>query len=117
MYYLRNGQMMYVRQSGGKEYLKKDDWVCEASLWVMWAARGDCTARQDTDVVVVNAQAFGEVISLDPLMCNLMSAYCAQFVAWLNNMDQDDLTDVFFGGRSAGLIDGFATKAKQRSGW
>jgi len=113
MQYVVGGEMEYSRPGEMDVILKKDDWMCEMSLWVSWACRGNCQALVDSTVVVVDSKAFGEVLQEDGSLLLTACAYAENFANWLSDMDATELTDVLCAGRSSKMIEGFLNSAKK----
>jgi len=106
------GHLAYHRS--GEEVLRvgRDDWICEPSIWVSWACRGNLVAESDTQLINVESKTFIETMQGDAHLMPLMTCYAEVYANWLNNLPSRDLSDVSFASRSCPLVESFIEKAK-----
>jgi len=76
------------------EVVIEGEWVCEAALWTTWLHQGDLQARVDCQVITVDAQLFAEAVKHHTPMFMKVRKYAMKFVAQLNKVCRDDLTDL-----------------------
>lgn len=112
MYWVVGGELFYEKE-GFSRRLQSGDWLCEAVLWVPWPTRGTVQADEDSELIVIDAKALGQVIRGDEILHAMMSNYAENFVAWLNNSIVDDLMDIFVGDRSRPFVADFLKERPQ----
>merc|ERR1712151_621092 len=85
-----------------------EDWIAEPILWTSsWKHRGQTISYLKSELLLVDASCFAEVLALNPQAMNLMSVYARNFVIWLNEQDPRDLSDISQGEFVGGLCTSF----------
>jgi len=74
--------------------LMKGEWLTECTLWVSWRCRGWCKASVPSDVLVIDASKFGEVMSVHQVTWSFARRYGQDFVDHLNRIPEQDRLDV-----------------------
>lgn len=93
------GAMIYqlARPSGRlhtSDFMDDEEWLCEAPLWTVWAHVGDAHAVKECQMVCVRAEEFGAALQMERTLWTLAQKYASLFVAELNDVDDDKLTDL-----------------------
>jgi hypothetical protein len=108
MYFLSSGLLKYTlyqvlshanttkSMAGGEEedMVLEGQWVSEAALWATWLHLGDLQALQVTHVVIIDAQVFGECISMNTPLYVVIRMYAQEFVKQLKEVAHTELTDM-----------------------
>jgi len=95
MYMIVTGEVDYkyrgsrTHQRGGE-----GDWLSEAALWCPWTHRGDCMAIQDTKMIAIDHNAFGEVIAKEPMQMSRLALYAEWFCNRLNTAPEQAAKDI-----------------------
>lgn len=107
-----SGQLAYHKSGDEVLQLSRDDWICEASIWVSWPCRGNLVAESDAQLINVDSKTFIETMQGDAYLMPLMTCYAEAFAEWLNNLPAKDLSDVSLASESCQLVESFIDKAK-----
>jgi len=100
VYFVVTGTLKYSKISkDGVECVewvdRAEDWIAEPVLWTpSWMHLGTLIARQETDLLALLGNKFGEIMARTPQVHSLVSSYAAKFIAWMNSLDRDSLSDV-----------------------
>lgn len=122
MLFLASGHILYRRQSDGAgtsgqllgvqkmeknfkavvpagahsmvEELTAGDWMCEPCLWTTWVYVGKAVAGLDTSLVGLSHSNLFGAVSLHKSAVSELVMYARRFVSELNDVCDDDLTDV-----------------------
>jgi hypothetical protein len=84
MYFVGEGKLTYSR--GGVEpfNVRKEDWLCEQSLWLSeWSTCGDLVTTSLVQIILVDLNLMRDTIVESGDVWSLMTAYAAEFVSWL----------------------------------
>jgi len=74
---------------------RAEDWIAEPVLWTpSWVHLGTLIAMHETDLLAISGNQFGEIMARTPQVHSLVSTYAANFMAWMNSVDRDLLSDV-----------------------
>lgn len=93
MLFVVSGEITYVRGSDlAVQQVIKGEWLAEASLWTAWTHCGTARGRDEAQVLALDASRFGELVSAVP--GGNGKAYAQRFVEQLNQMADEDLSDV-----------------------
>jgi len=84
-----------------KEYVVKDDWLCEAVLWTPWSHVGFARASISTDLVSIKSQGFLDIIKMDAQIVGIICRYAQRFVRELSVTGRGLLTDVYKSGSAS----------------
>lgn len=104
--------LLGVEESGeDNSKVTKDDFICEASLWVKWVHLGFLRAASDVRLVAIDVTEFTNVVARDPVALSLACAYADQYVAWLNGRPCGKLTDIVHKDEGVELAKGFVNTA------
>jgi hypothetical protein len=110
MYIVIQGQFRYKRISSQGEVWservdKGEDWIAEPVLWsTEWYHLGDCTAVDESILMLVSAHHFCMEAKRNPSAWVLVTTYCQKFLKWLNAADPDELSDITQGDRRDTVI-------------
>jgi hypothetical protein len=107
-----SGELTYARDKTDIVELHTDDWACEQVLWLPWACRGSLLAALDSRIILVEYKEFCDVMQADKELWPMLTCYAEVFITWLNTMDQDELSDVFFGHTEHHMIEKFVEEAR-----
>lgn len=101
MYIVTEGQFHYQRVSSTGEARpaeivdKNEDWIAEPTMWsTEWYHLGDCTAVDDSSLMLVSPHYFCEEVKRNPSAWDLVTTYCKNFLNWLNSTDFEELSDI-----------------------
>merc|ERR1711972_252591 len=85
-YYIMNGEMVYKqrRKDIGNKKVQRTEWVCEAVMWMCWAARGDMQATEEARVIRIDPTNFGELVATNYDAWRKLSRYAKMYVTKLN---------------------------------
>merc|ERR1719331_3754045 len=87
------------------EIVNAGDWVCEAVLWTMWVHHGDLRAHKECQMITIDGHKFSQLMRKNNILWIQLHKYAAAFVAELNKISAETLTDLLTGGRDDALID------------
>eukprot|EP00929_Paragymnodinium_shiwhaense_P088213 TRINITY_DN48488_c0_g1_i1.p1 TRINITY_DN48488_c0_g1~~TRINITY_DN48488_c0_g1_i1.p1 ORF type:complete len:214 (-),score=28.43 TRINITY_DN48488_c0_g1_i1:258-899(-) len=99
MFLILTGECKYMSSNArhlgrNTRTLFRHEWIAEASLWVRdWAHLGDLRASEVSEVVCIDARAFGEVVRGDRQLIPLVIKYVECFVRELNLHEDDSCND------------------------
>jgi len=95
------GTHMYFQVTGEVEYRLMDhhavaplqdyEWLAEAVLWLPWKHMGRATARRETELVGIDGQKFGEVLSMFIDTWFLAATYAHEFLTFSLSFGLTDL--------------------------
>ncbi|CAK0834795.1 unnamed protein product [Prorocentrum cordatum] len=100
MYIVMEGQFQYKRVTSAGDVVREvvdkgEDWIAEPVLWsTEWYHLGDCTAADQSSLMLVSPQQFCNEVQRNPTAWILVTTYCKNFLKWLNSADPDDLSDI-----------------------
>lgn len=107
MIFLCNGLMQYIPGEiedelnnshnsfvSTPEMVLVGQWVCEPVLWTPWIHLGDLEAMQDSQVIQIDSSKFGETVASARKLLLAMRRYAEGFLAHLNEVDKEDLSDL-----------------------
>jgi hypothetical protein len=95
MYIPSSGTCLYATPTlRAKTTIERGNWLCEHALWVSWTCRGDCICETDVVMIEVDVKDFILSIPEDEVLWLFVSRYADTFVAWLNDEDVGEITDV-----------------------
>merc|ERR1719188_1391154 len=104
MFIVIEGQFQYKRISSMGDVWppqmvdKGEDWIAEPVLWsTEWYHLGDCTAVDESSLMLVSPQHFCMEAKRNPPAWVLVTTYCKNFLKWLNATDFDELSDITHG--------------------
>lgn len=81
-YFKLSGKLSYF-QDHGEEEVSDTYWVAEACLWTPWIHMGDFEAKEDSDLLCLDANSFCETLSKSWSTQQAANAYAKQFLdAW-----------------------------------
>jgi hypothetical protein len=86
---------------------QKEDWISEPVLWTSWTHRGLLAALEDGDDLAIDGKKFCEQVSLNPQAHVFAARYAKNFMAWLNQQDFDQLSDISQGEHVSQLCKSF----------
>jgi len=114
MYFVAFGRLEYVRvlESGEiKEFVDKgEDWLAEPSLWTEnWYHVGEAKAYTDCEVLLIDPQAFENILNVVRPVASIVAQYCRLFMVWLESLEEQEgmLTDVIQGDQVSDTIRSF----------
>mmetsp|Transcript_95991 Transcript_95991/g.311362 ORF Transcript_95991/g.311362 Transcript_95991/m.311362 type:complete len:874 (+) Transcript_95991:111-2732(+) len=85
-----------------------EDWIAEPVLWTpTWKHMGHPISYLKSELLLVDAGRFAEVLGLNPQAMELTSVYARNFMAWLNEQDRQELSDITQGDQVGALIASF----------
>jgi len=121
MYFVVQGRLQYIRvdplgEDDHVEWVDKgEDWISEPVLWTpSWIHLGVANAEMECDLLMIDAAKFHGIISLNPAVHQTVSGYAANFVAWINSQDYQDLSDIVQGETVSDDIMGFIPGMEDR---
>eukprot|EP00928_Gymnodinium_smaydae_P017849 TRINITY_DN16813_c0_g1_i1.p1 TRINITY_DN16813_c0_g1~~TRINITY_DN16813_c0_g1_i1.p1 ORF type:complete len:787 (-),score=139.73 TRINITY_DN16813_c0_g1_i1:17-2377(-) len=80
----------------GRNYLiEKGDWLSEPVLWTYWVHLGTAVATRECELISMGVDAFINESTQDPELVARISEYAQAFVAWLNQQNFANVTDIF----------------------
>jgi hypothetical protein len=106
MFFVAGGRMEYLlgECEGLDIHASKDldaledalegEWICEAVLWTPWLHLGDLHAARESQLITINAAAFGDSVRQNKPMWLGLRRYAEKFVRTLNKIEREDLTDL-----------------------
>lgn len=100
VFLLVDGELEYHKQNlNGSQTMDfvqpKEDWISEAVLWASsWVHMGGVTAKSKADLISVEPDTFGDVVSLNPFAFKPAKAYALKYIAWLRAQEPSSLTDL-----------------------
>eukprot|EP00930_Biecheleria_cincta_P034000 TRINITY_DN23531_c0_g1_i1.p1 TRINITY_DN23531_c0_g1~~TRINITY_DN23531_c0_g1_i1.p1 ORF type:complete len:821 (+),score=139.02 TRINITY_DN23531_c0_g1_i1:68-2530(+) len=103
MYIVVTGSLVYTRvdsqQEEHKELVDKgEDWISEPVLWIpAWVHLGLLTALNECELMVLDPSKFASIIKLNPDASFLAVTYAKNFLAWINSVERDNLSDIWQG--------------------
>jgi hypothetical protein len=106
MYMVVDGEVCCAR-SRQNEFAEKNDWLCEQALWTTWSHICQARAATECQIVCVDSKAFNTTLIKDMAILVMTQSYAIQFVAWLNEATEADLTEIF----RASQVHSFVAKA------
>jgi len=88
---------------------KGEDWIAEPVLWTPnWAHLGVLIACQlHNQLLLVKAKEFGDIVRLTPLSLLMLQSYAHNFMAHLNRIPPEDLSDISQGDQISDRIRSF----------
>lgn len=93
-YFVVHGRLCYLRRGYPLEYAGRGDWLCEATLWTSWTPYGALLAKKEASCLTLDAAEFQRIYRHVPECAILLRKYAAFFCKALNDMDEEDLTDI-----------------------
>ncbi|OLP81346.1 hypothetical protein AK812_SmicGene38126 [Symbiodinium microadriaticum] len=103
MYIVVAGRLVYSRfdskNDEHKELVDKgEDWISEPVLWTStWVHLGLLTALTECALMVLDPVQFGRIVNLNPDANMLATTYVKNFIAWINSVERDSLSDIWQG--------------------
>ncbi|CAK0907232.1 unnamed protein product [Prorocentrum cordatum] len=100
MYIVIQGQFRYTRispqgETGSERVDKGEDWIAEPVMWsTEWYHLGDCTAVEESMLILVSAHDFCKEALRNPAAWILVTTYCKKYLDWLNTADPAELSDI-----------------------
>jgi len=76
------------------EFISEGQWVSEAVLWTAWMHLGDFQAITECQTVLVSAEQFASIIKSNKPLHLAMTKYAEAFIAEINKLERDELTDL-----------------------
>jgi len=76
------------------EELSRGQWVCEPVLWTPWVHLGDLHACRESQLMLIDSAKFGAAVSRQCRFWFRTRNYAKRFIAHLNEVDKDKLTDL-----------------------
>eukprot|EP00931_Biecheleriopsis_adriatica_P100462 TRINITY_DN7577_c0_g1_i2.p1 TRINITY_DN7577_c0_g1~~TRINITY_DN7577_c0_g1_i2.p1 ORF type:complete len:671 (+),score=99.32 TRINITY_DN7577_c0_g1_i2:23-2014(+) len=117
MSFVRFGALLYIRQTdSGKEVMDKepvaspDVWISEPAVWTpSWRHFGRLVAKEETNLIVLDATKFSAVAGMHVAAANMIKTYAWNYISWLSEDDEDSLSDIMRGSDSimSSLLEGF----------
>merc|ERR1739845_236398 len=96
----------------GEVPVKRDDWLCEPTIWVLWSCRGAAQALRETNMIAIDSAHFVDAIGKDSNLLVFMQSYAAAYLSYLNDLELDDLTDASRGAEGRSLVSKFIQEVK-----
>jgi hypothetical protein len=86
MYIITSGTLDYIphHTNHQQERLKKDRWICEASLWSKWVTQGQMQGTAESTAMSVHAAKFRATLAENPMHMNFARHYAEGFLSRLN---------------------------------
>merc|ERR1711972_1253157 len=96
MYFVLLGNLQYIGEDEEANIIVPGNWTSEGTLWTKWTHRGFLTATDNCRLSYLDAESFHEIVTTfeHPPNCD-PSLYAAHFVNTLNEMEEDEITDIF----------------------
>lgn len=107
MDFIISGECKYLKTGRLDLVLGKNDWLCEAALWVPWVRRGSTLVLCESQCISVYNEPFAVALKEDPKQCAMARAYAEAYVAWINDVEPENLTDVSSGDHSRAMAQQF----------
>jgi len=105
------GRLEYIRldsQNQVNEIVDTEDWIAEPVLWTeSWFHRGGLIAKDECELLLLEATKFIESVNLNPLAVYFVTGYARKFMAWLNSEPIDLLSDISQGELISDRVRGF----------
>lgn len=100
MYFLSSGVLLYKKSLSEEheEYVQANfDWVTEPALWLNnWEHLGTAEAHGESVLISISADRFKKVVSqANPVLIRVVQIYARRFLAWINDLPLNELSDVF----------------------
>lgn len=100
MYFLSSGVLLYKKSLSeeDEEYVQANlDWVTEPALWLNnWEHLGTAEAHGESVLISISADRFKKVVSqANPVLIRVVQIYARRFLAWINDLPLNELSDVF----------------------
>eukprot|EP00928_Gymnodinium_smaydae_P028032 TRINITY_DN21494_c0_g1_i1.p1 TRINITY_DN21494_c0_g1~~TRINITY_DN21494_c0_g1_i1.p1 ORF type:complete len:809 (-),score=148.05 TRINITY_DN21494_c0_g1_i1:160-2586(-) len=118
MYIVVDGRLIYDRIDDQGDTLntemvdKGEDWIAEPVLWLQqWPHLGSLQAMTESDLLLVIPQRFSEILTLNPRVHKLACRYCANYLEWLQNVEQSGLSDISQGEDVGPMLERFCSQA------
>eukprot|EP00929_Paragymnodinium_shiwhaense_P004414 TRINITY_DN10532_c0_g1_i3.p1 TRINITY_DN10532_c0_g1~~TRINITY_DN10532_c0_g1_i3.p1 ORF type:complete len:779 (-),score=148.37 TRINITY_DN10532_c0_g1_i3:109-2445(-) len=100
MYFIIDGFLEYFHGKSDVEtaVVKKEQWCCEAVLWVEWLHQGRIAAVCHCEFAELDAHQFRRIISYHPHLYIVSKTYAVAFQQTLAKLPASQLTDVWAAG-------------------
>ena len=97
--------------------VEEDTWLCEAAFWTRWVHVGSCTSKCDSQVVLIQANLFADVVSRHRRIRDLATAYAVAYHGKLVNCPHNlsEITDVAVPGTDLEDVIGSMHKVARRA--
>eukprot|EP00747_Dinoflagellata_sp_TGD_P056883 gnl/TRDRNA2_/TRDRNA2_150335_c2_seq1.p1 gnl/TRDRNA2_/TRDRNA2_150335_c2~~gnl/TRDRNA2_/TRDRNA2_150335_c2_seq1.p1 ORF type:complete len:202 (-),score=35.24 gnl/TRDRNA2_/TRDRNA2_150335_c2_seq1:154-729(-) len=76
------------------EIVEEGMWISEPIVWVSWMHLGDLLAACESQLIVIDAKQFADVVARVKVLVPMLRSYAELYVQELNKLRQDQLTDL-----------------------
>eukprot|EP00931_Biecheleriopsis_adriatica_P077719 TRINITY_DN51222_c0_g1_i1.p1 TRINITY_DN51222_c0_g1~~TRINITY_DN51222_c0_g1_i1.p1 ORF type:complete len:815 (+),score=146.93 TRINITY_DN51222_c0_g1_i1:65-2446(+) len=96
MYFVCGGTLDYkTDKDSPTPTLGESCWLSEPALWTQWWHRGQLNCVSAADIFSVKPDGFVDLVKVHAASWNFCRSYADRFVAFLNSMPSEELSDVF----------------------
>merc|ERR1719148_93466 len=95
IFFLQSGRLSYVQARGTLDSVDDGGWACEPVLWTTWEHAGSMRAKEDSNLLAIDALTFQKTVAKSESQGVAIYRYAVDFVAYLNDCAEEELTDLY----------------------